>query len=81
MANLLEAYKNRLSIAEGIYSREHGGRKMESYKKLNVARMLENTSKFLNEAFDNSVGTQRSDLGAWKKFCLNLITVTMPNLK
>ena len=34
----------------------------------------------MNEAFENSVGTQRADLGAWKKFALNLTTVALPNL-
>ena len=35
---------------------------------------------FLNEAFDQSVGTQRSDMGLYKKFSLNLTTVALPNL-
>ena len=26
------------------------------------------------------MGTQRSDMGLFKKFCLNLITVALPNL-
>lgn len=34
----------------------------------------------MNEAFENSVGTQRADLGAYKKFALNLTTVALPNL-
>ena len=34
----------------------------------------------MNEAFDNSVGTQRSDMGMFKKFSLNLTTVAIPNL-
>lgn len=41
---------------------------------------MESTNKFLNEAFENSQGTQRSDLGLWKKFALNLITTAVPNL-
>lgn len=36
--------------------------------------------KFLNEAFSSSMGTQRSDMGLFKKFCLNLTTVALPNL-
>ena len=32
----------------------------------------------MTEAFANSVGTQRSDLGAYKKFALNLTTVALP---
>ena len=41
---------------------------------------MENTNRFMNEAFENSVGTQRSDMGAFKKFALNLTTVALPNL-
>ena len=32
----------------------------------------------MNEAFDNSIGTQRSDMGLFKKFTLNLTTVAVP---
>ena len=35
---------------------------------------------FMNEAFENSVGTQRTDMGMFKKFALNLTTVALPNL-
>ena len=35
---------------------------------------------FLNEAFENSVGTQRADMGVWRKFALNLVTCAVPNL-
>ena len=38
---------------------------------------MDNTSKFMNEALDNSVGTNRSDLGAYKKFALNLTNVVL----
>jgi hypothetical protein len=34
----------------------------------------------MNEAFASSVGTQRADLGEFKKFTLNLTTVALPNL-
>jgi hypothetical protein len=34
----------------------------------------------MNEAFENSTGTQRSDMGAFRKFALNLTTVAVPNL-
>ena len=47
-------------------------------KKLVVAKCLENINRCLNEAFESSVGTQRSDLGAYKKFALNLVTVALP---
>ena len=80
MAYLCEAYKSRLAIAERFYSQKHAGEKLSESKKLVTAKVLENTNKFLNEAFENSVGTQRSDLGLFKKFALNLTTVALPNL-
>ena len=80
MAGLLEAYKNRLAISESVYSKAHNGEKLSNFKKMATARCLENVNKFMNEAFENSVGTQRADLGAYKKFALNLTTVALPNL-
>ena len=75
---LLEAYKNRLAISESVYSRAHNGEKLDNAKKIATAQCLKNVDSFLNEAFDNSVGTQRSDMGLYKKFCLNLTTVALP---
>ena len=80
MANLLEAYKDRLAISEKVYAKAHNGDSMSKAKKLATAKCLENINKFMNEAFDNTVGTQRSDLGMFKKFTLNLTTVAIPNL-
>lgn len=34
----------------------------------------------MNEAFDSSMATQRSDLGAYKKFCLDLTNTVLPTL-
>lgn len=78
--NLLEAYKDRLAVSEKVYQNAHLGESMGSAKKLATAKCLENISKFMNEAFEQSTGTQRSDLGMWKKFTLNLTTVALPNL-
>ena len=78
--NLLEAYSKRLKVSESVYGRAHEGAKMDNRKKLVIAQCLKNTNAFLNEAFDNSVGTQRADMGLYKKFCLNLVTVALPNL-
>lgn len=78
--NLLEAYKDRLAVSETVYKKAHLGEGMSNGKKLATAKCLENISKFMNEAFENSTGTQRSDLGMWKKFTLNLTTVALPNL-
>jgi len=78
--SLFEAYKNRLAVANTVYGKMHGGEAMSQNRKLVVAKCLENTNKFMNEAFDQSVGTQRSDMGMFKKFALNLTTVALPNL-
>lgn len=80
MANLFESYKKRLQIAESVYSKANNGEKMSSNRKLVVAKCLDNISKFMNESFTASEGTQRADMGLWKKFCLNLTNVALPNL-
>lgn len=80
MATLLENYAKKLAISESVYANAHSGAKLSDTKKIAIATVLDNTSKFLNEAFTNSVGTQRADMGLFKRFCLNLTTVTMPNL-
>ena len=80
MATLLESYKNRLSISESVHQKSHNGARMSANKKLLIASVLNNTSKFINEAFDNSAATQRSALGDYKRFCLNVSTVALPNL-
>lgn len=78
--SLFEAYKNRLAVANTVYAKAHGGEAMSNHRKLVTAKVLENTNRFLNEAFNNSVGTQATDMGMWKKFALNLTTVAIPNL-
>lgn len=67
--NLMEAYAKRLAISESVYGRQHNGQKMDNNRKLTVAKVLSNTNNFLNEAFEQSVGTQRADMGLFKKFC------------
>lgn len=78
--NLLEAYSKRIKIAESVYAKAHNGEKIDNQRKLVLARCLSNVNNFINEAFDNSTGTQRSDMGLFKKFCLNLTNVALPNL-
>ena len=72
MATLLENYKQRLTISESVYAQNHAGAKMPETKKLITAKLLENTAKWLNESLDNSVPTQRSAMGAFKKFALKI---------
>lgn len=78
--NILEAYKGKLGVAEKVYAAEHGNRQLSETKKIAIARVLANTSEYLNEAFENSVGTQLANMKTFKKFCLDLTTVALPNL-
>ena len=78
--NLLEAYSKRIKVAESVYSKSHAGEEMSNVRKITLAKCLQNVNTFLNEAFENSTGTQRSDMGLFKKFCLNLTNVALPNL-
>ena len=78
--NLLEAYRKRLSVADDVYARKNDNSHLSDIKKITIARVLANTSSFLTEAYSNSRGTQQSDLGTFKKFALDLTTVTLPTL-
>lgn len=78
--NICEAYAKKLAISEKVYAKEHGGRELSDSKKVAIARVLANTSEYLNEAFENSVGTQLANMKTFKKFCLDLTTVALPNL-
>ena len=77
---LTEKYAKRIKIAESVYSGSHQGQVMDSNRKLMVATALNNVNKFLNEAFSSADATQRSAMGDYKKFCLNLTNVALPNL-
>ena len=71
--NLLETYSKRLKVSEAFYNKKNAdGSKMSNHQKLTIARVLANTSAFLNESFTSASGTQRADLGTYKKFCLDL---------
>lgn len=78
--NLMETYQKRLAVSESVYAKSHGGETLSNAGKIAVATILNNTNRFMTEAFNNSVGTQRADMHEWKKFCLNLTTVAVPNL-
>ena len=78
--NIVEAYQKKLSISEKVYAKEHGGRALSESKKVAIARVLANTSEYITEAFENSVGTQLSNMKQFKKFCLDLTTVALPSL-
>ena len=78
--NLLEQYRNRLNVSEKLYASKHAGEKLSLSKKLAIAKCLSNESEFLKESFNNSVGTQAQDIGAFKRFVLNITTAALPNL-
>ena len=42
---LYEAYKNRLAVADQVFGKAHEGAKMDSNRKLVVAKVLENTNR------------------------------------
>ena len=69
---LLETYAKKIAVADAVYKKAHMNESMDENRKMCLAAVLNNTTKFINEKFDNSVGTQRSALGDYKKFCLNL---------
>lgn len=61
--NLLEAYSKRLTLADKIHAKAHQGEHLTESKKILIAKCLENTQRFMAEAFEQSQGTQRSDMG------------------
>ena len=77
---LLEAYQNKLRLAEGVYKKTHDGREMSYNTKVATAVMLNNVNKALTESFENSIGTQRADMGDYKRFCLAITNVVFPSL-
>lgn len=60
---LVEKYAKRVNLAEKYYAKNNNGATLDGDRKLVLAQVLSNTSKFLNESFENSVSTQRSDMG------------------
>ena len=66
--SLLEAYSNRLALADRFYSQKHG-QALSEQKKLVTAVCLNNVNRFLTESFSNSVGTQLGDMGT-KYMCV-----------
>ena len=77
---ITEAYAKKLEVSGKVYSKEHGGKALSESKKIAIARVLANTSEYLNEAFESSIGTQLGNMKTYKKFCLDLTTVALPSL-
>ena len=81
--NLLETYSRQLKVAEAYVAKNFDGKAISANTQLTTAVLLDNTNRWMTESMnlDNSLAaTQRSDLGAWKKFCLNLTNIAVPSL-
>ena len=77
--SLLETYSRQLKVAEAYVARNFNGKKVSNNTQLTTAVLLDNTNRWMTESM-NTVATERSDLGDWKKFCLNLTNIAVPSL-
>lgn len=77
--SLVEAYRPQLRLAEAYVAKNFDGKTVSANTKLATAVLLDNTNKWITESM-NTVATERSDLGDWKKFCLNLTNLAVPSL-
>ena len=79
--NLLETYARQLKVAEAYVAKNFEGKTMSSNTALTTAVLLDNTNRWITESLNNTIGAvNRSDLGDWKKFCLNLTNIAVPSL-
>lgn len=87
MATLLEKFAPQLNVADK-YLEKNFGTTMTERTRLNTAVLIDNTNRFMTmmESMGTGVGlmntqaTERSNLGNWKKFCLNLTNIAVPSL-
>jgi hypothetical protein len=78
--NLLETYKGQLRVAEAYVAKNFNGKAVSNQTKLATAVLLDNTNRWITESINESIATTRGDLGAWKRFCLNLTNIAVPSL-
>ena len=80
--NLLETYSRQLKVAEAYVAKNFDGKTVSANTQLTTAVLLDNTNRWMTESMNSSMvaGGQRSDLGDWKKFCLNLTNIAVPSL-
>ena len=79
--NLLETYSRQLKVAEAYVAKNFDGKSMSSNTALTTAVLLDNTNRWITESLNSEIGaSNRGDLGAWKKFCLNLTNIAVPSL-
>lgn len=77
--NLLETYGRQLKVAEAYVAKNYDGKEISANTQLTTAVLLDNTNRFMTESVESGV-TSHGDLGAWKKFCLNLTNIAVPSL-
>ena len=77
--NLLETYSRQLKVAEAYVAKNFDGKTVSANTQLTTAVLLDNTNRWMTESM-NTQATERSDLGDWKKFCLNLTNIAVPSL-
>ena len=79
--NLLETYSRQLKVAEAYVAKNFEGKSMSSQTALTTAVLLDNTNRWITESLNSQIGaTSMGDLGAWKRFCLNLTNIAVPSL-
>lgn len=80
--NLLETYSRQLKVAEAYVAKNFDGKTVSANTQLTTAVLLDNTNRWMTESMNSSMvaGGQRTDLGDWKKFCLNLTNIAVPSL-
>lgn len=79
--NLLETYARQLKVAEAYVAKNFNGKAVSANTQLTTAVLLDNTNRWMTESMNTGLaGTQRTDLGDWKKFCLNLTNIAVPSL-
>lgn len=79
--NLLETYSRQLKVAEAYVAKNFEGKQMSSNTALTTAVLLDNTNRWITESLNSNIGAaSHSDMGAWKKFCLNLTNIAVPSL-
>ena len=79
--NLLETYSRQLKVAEAYVAKNFEGKTMSSNTALTTAVLLDNTNRWITESLNNTIGAvDRSSMGDWKKFCLNLTNIAVPSL-
>ena len=79
--NLIETYSRQLKVAEAYVAKNFDGKTISANTQLTTAVLLDNTNRWMTESLNSEIaGTNRSNLGDWKKFCLNLTNIAVPSL-